>query len=154
MPAQTTSPRPIPILRTDAELPRPAVSERIRDRLVSAGCRYHANDNISAFIFDGEHEALQAEVQAKMQEVLETLVIDTVSDHNTVETAQRYAKMLLTEVFSGRYLPKPGVTEFPNVSHLNELMIVGPLKVRSACSHHLCPIVGRVWIGVLPNEHS
>jgi len=26
--------------------------------------------------------------------------------------------------------------------------------VRSACSHHLCPIMGRVWIGVLPNEHS
>ena len=25
---------------------------------------------------------------------------------------------------------------------------------RSACSHHLCPIVGKVWIGVLPNEHS
>jgi GTP cyclohydrolase IA len=31
---------------------------------------------------------------------------------------------------------------------------VGPVKVRSACSHHLCPILGRIWIGVLPNEHS
>jgi GTP cyclohydrolase I len=31
---------------------------------------------------------------------------------------------------------------------------VGPITVRSACSHHLCPIMGRVWIGVLPNEHS
>ena len=37
---------------------------------------------------------------------------------------------------------------------LNELMIVGPVTVRSACSHHLCPILGKVWIGVLPNEHS
>ena len=26
--------------------------------------------------------------------------------------------------------------------------------MRSACSHHLCPILGRIWIGVLPNEHS
>ena len=33
-------------------------------------------------------------------------------------------------------------------------MIVGPVTVRSACSHHLCPIMGRVWIGILPNEHS
>jgi len=48
----------------------------------------------------------------------------------------------------------PPVTEFPNAERLNELMIVGPVKVRSACSHHLCPILGRVWIGVLPNEHS
>ena len=99
-------------------------------------------------------EELKAEVQAKMQGVLEALVIDTDSDHNTHETARRVAKMFVGEVFSGRYLPMPAVTEFPNASRLNELMIVGPIKVRSACSHHLCPIMGRVWIGVLPNEHS
>jgi GTP cyclohydrolase I len=46
------------------------------------------------------------------------------------------------------------VTEFPNVRRLNELMIVGPVTVRSACSHHLCPIIGRIWVGVMPNEHS
>jgi GTP cyclohydrolase I len=57
-------------------------------------------------------------------------------------------------VFGGRYTPMPSVTEFPNISRLNELMIVGPVTVRSACSHHLCPIMGRVWIGILPNEHS
>ncbi len=58
------------------------------------------------------------------------------------------------EVFAGRYVAQPPVTEFPNVRHLNELMIVGPVTVRSACSHHLCPIIGRVWVGVMPNEHS
>jgi GTP cyclohydrolase I len=31
---------------------------------------------------------------------------------------------------------------------------VGPVTVRSACSHHLCPIIGRIWVGVMPNEHS
>ena len=86
--------------------------------------------------------------------VLESLVIDTDSDHNTRETAARVAKMYLREVFRGRYLPMPSVTEFPNVEGLNELMIVGPIAVRSACSHHLCPIMGRIWIGVMPNEHS
>ena len=89
-----------------------------------------------------------------MAEVLHALVIDTESDHNTRETGRRVAKMFVKEVFGGRYRPAPPVTEFPNVSHLNELMIVGPVTVRSACSHHLCPIIGRIWIGVLPNEHS
>jgi GTP cyclohydrolase I len=51
-------------------------------------------------------------------------------------------------------VPQPPVTEFPNVEHLNELMIVGPVTVRSACSHHMCPIIGKLWIGVMPNEHS
>ena len=143
-----------PIFRSDAELDAMPASERIRYRLVSAGCRYHANDNIAAFIEDGELEELQAEVQQHMQGVLQALVIDTDSDHNTNETAKRVAKMFVREVFEGRYRGAPTVTEFPNVTRLNELMIVGPIKVRSACSHHLCPIMGRVWVGVLPNEHS
>jgi GTP cyclohydrolase IA len=147
--------KPKPALfKSEAELAALPASERIRYRLVGADCRYHANDNIADFIADGELDELQAEVQSKMAEVLKALVIDTESDHNTQDTAKRVAKMFLTEVFRGRYVPMPAVTEFPNVERLNELMIVGPITVRSACSHHLCPIIGRVWIGVLPNEHS
>jgi len=143
-----------PVFRTDEQLAKMSASQRIRYRLIAADCRYHANDNISAFMQEGELDELRTEVQDKLQRVLESLVIDTESDHNTRETAQRVAKMFLTEVFGGRYTPMPSVTEFPNISRLNELMIVGPVTVRSACSHHLCPIMGRVWIGILPNEHS
>jgi GTP cyclohydrolase I len=130
------------------------VSQRIRARLRKARERYHANDNIAKYIEPGELAELQDEVEAKMRRVLESLVIDTESDHNTQGTARRVARMYLAEVFRGRYLPAPPVTEFPNVERLNELMIVGPITVRSACSHHLCPIIGKVWIGVMPNEHS
>lgn len=133
---------------------RTPVSDRIRQRLVAARRRFHANDSIADFIEPGELEALQGEVQAKLQDVLDTLVIDTASDHNTQDTARRVAKMFINEVFRGRYAPMPPVTEFPNISRLNELMIVGPVLVRSACSHHLCPIIGQLWVGVMPNEHS
>ena len=143
-----------PLLATEAVTARMPASDRIRYRLISAGHRYHANDNIADFIEDGELDELQDEVQARLQEVLHALVIDTDSDHNTRGTARRVAKMFVREVFAGRYAPAPAVTAFPNVSQLNELMIVGPLKVRSACSHHLCPILGQVWIGILPNATS
>ena len=143
-----------PILKGETRPAPLSASDRIRYRLIGAGCRYHANDNISAFIKEGELDELKAEVQSKMQEVLHALVIDTQNDHNTNGTAERVARMFLTEVFRGRYVPMPAVTEFPNASHLNQLMIVGPITVRSACSHHLCPIMGKVWIGILPNEHS
>jgi GTP cyclohydrolase I len=145
---------PPTLLRSEDELAALPVSERIRWRLVSANRRYHANDNIADFVHEGELAELKAEVQAKLQEVLRALVIDTDSDHNTQETAKRVAKMYVEEVFRGRYHPIPSVTEFPNAERLNELMIVGPITVRSACSHHLCPIFGKVWIGLLPNEHS
>ena len=130
------------------------VSARIRARLEEARRRYHANDNISAFIEPGELEALLEEVTGKMKGVLESLVIDLDHDHNTQDTARRVAKMYLYEVFRGRYVAPPPITEFPNAEYLNELMIVGPITVRSACSHHFCPIMGRLWIGLLPNEHS
>ena len=130
------------------------VSVRIRARLVEAKKRFHSNDNIADFIEPGELDLLLDEVEMKMQGVLDSLVIDTVHDHNTGDTARRVAKMYLNEVFRGRYVARPAITEFPNVEHLNELMIVGPIMVRSACSHHFCPVIGKVWIGVLPNEHT
>ena len=138
----------------DAEDTGIPVSQAIRARLRNAGNRFFANDNIAEFIEPGELERLIDEVETKMHEVLQSLVIDTDADHNTRETARRVARMYVNEVFRGRYRAAPPVTEFPNVERLNELMIVGPIMVRSACSHHLCPIIGKLWIGVMPNEHS
>ena len=130
------------------------LSVKIRERIVKARKRFHANDNIADFIEPGELELLLDEVEAKMRGVLESMVIDTENDHNTNDTARRVAKMYLSEVFRGRYVKAPAITEFPNAEHLNELMIVGPIRVRSACSHHLCPVIGQVWIGVMPNERT
>ncbi len=142
-----------PVKPNDDDLGIP-VSVRIRERIQAARKRFHANDNIAAFIEPGELEQLQSEVEQKMRGVLDSLVIDTVSDHNTRNTAYRVAKMYVNEVFHGRYLPTPRITEFPNAERLNELMIVGPITVRSACSHHLCPVLGQIWIGVMPNERT
>jgi len=130
------------------------VSIKIRERLAAARKRFHANDNIADFVRPGELEKLLDEVTTKMEGVLDSLVIDTENDHNTGDTARRVAKMYVNEVFRGRYVHGPSITEFPNVGHLNELMIVGPIIVRSACSHHFCPVIGKIWIGVLPNEHT
>ena len=130
------------------------VSVKIRERIAAARKRFHANDNIADFIRPGELEALLDEVTGKMEGVLSSLVIDTENDHNTADTARRVAKMYVNEVFKGRYVHPPAITEFPNAEHLNELMIVGPITVRSACSHHFCPVIGKVWIGVMPNERT
>ena len=46
------------------------LSVRIRERLMSAGHRFHANDNIAAYLRDGELDLLQAEVEERLQAVL------------------------------------------------------------------------------------
>src|SRR5690554_2430657 len=122
---------------TDQLRDKAPASERIRARIEEAGLRYNAHDNIADFLKEGELDELRAEVEERMQSVLDALVIDTTHDHNSRETAHRVARMYIDEVFRGRYEAPPKVTTFPNVSGLNELMIVGPVTVRSACSHHL-----------------
>ncbi|MFD1892692.1 GTP cyclohydrolase I [Ottowia beijingensis] len=144
----------LPVAPSAADDEGTPVSVKIRERLQAARKRFNANDNISEFIEPGELEKLLDEVTQKMEGVLDSLVIDTARDHNTKDTARRVAKMYVNEVFKGRYVKPPAITEFPNAERLNELMIVGPITVRSACSHHFCPVIGTLWIGVLPNEHT
>ncbi len=130
----------------------PKVSARIRERLIASGHSFLANDNIADFIEPGELPELQDEVADKFRELLRSLVIDIDNDHNTHETAERVAKMYLQEVFKGRYHQQPKVASFPNVKKLDEIYTVGPITVRSACSHHFVPIMGNCWIGIKPGS--
>lgn len=125
-------------------------SQKIKQRLRKADHSFHANHNIAEFIEPGELDELQDEVETAMQSVLESLVIDTDSDHNTKETARRVAKMFLRETFAGRYQPTPPVTAFPNVGYKG-LYTSGPISIRSTCAHHFQNIVGRCWVGIVPN---
>lgn len=128
-------------------------SDRIRARLAAAGHRFRANDNIAAFIEPGELEALTEEVAERVADVLQSLVIDTENDHNTRETGARVARMYVNEIFSGRYLPSPDLTAFPNVNSYDELYLVGPITIRSTCAHHLQNIRGNCWIGIFPGKN-
>lgn len=131
-----------------------SAANRIQAQLKKARQTFWVNDNIAAFIEDGELDELRHEVEERMRAVLDALVIDTDNEHNTVGTARRVARMFIDQVFAGRYRAAPPIASFPNMSRFNELMIVGPITVRSACSHHLWPITGRVWIGILPNTDA
>ena len=126
-------------------------SELIRNRILAAGHRFHANDNISAHVQAGELDSLVDEVTGHLQSVLESLVIDIQNDHNTQETARRVAKMFVNETFSGRYLPVPKVTAFPNMGY-RSLYTTGPISIRSTCAHHLQPITGNCWVGIVPDS--
>lgn len=130
----------------------PLPSQIVRDRLTAAGAPYLANDCIAAHIADGELDALRDEVEGRLEALFDSLVIDTENDHNTQETPHRVAKMYIDEVFKGRYHEMPRVTDFPNAKDLDEIYTLGPITVRSACSHHFVPILGQAWIGIMPSD--
>lgn len=127
------------------------ISEVIKERIAHGKARFFANDNISHYINDGEHEKLVDEVTEKFQGVLDSLVIDTVNDPNSNETARRLAKMYVYELMSGRYYPPPKVTSFPNEgSERFEGMLVIRAELVSMCSHHHQPVKGVAIIGLIP----
>ena len=128
------------------------ISEIIKDRIVSSKGNFFANENISEYLKEGELDLLKTEIEAKVKEVLKSLVIDVKNDPNTQETAKRITKMYLEEVFKGRYQECPEITSFPNQRYLKQMYALGPIPVRSTCSHHFVPIMGDVWVGVLPGE--
>lgn len=127
------------------------ISEIIRNRILEAQARFHANDNISEFVSEEEIEQLIDEVAGHMQGVLRSLVIDTDNDHNTHDTARRVAKMYVQEMFSGRYRPVPKITAFPNMGY-KSLYTTGPISIRSTCAHHFQNIVGKCWVGIFPEQ--
>lgn len=98
-----------------------------------------------------ELDLIQAQVQAHMEGVLKVLDIDP-GDPNVADTPRRWAKMLVREAMAGRFTPPPSCTTFPNTTHVDEVITVGPITVRSMCSHHFVPIMGHCWIGILPGE--
>jgi len=127
-------------------------SERIVQRLQEANLPFHANDNISKVLHESDIADLKKEVEQRVLELLKSLVIDIDNDHNTHDTARRVAKMYVDEVFAGRYKKRPDITVFPNIKDLDELYTLGPIKVKSACSHHFVEIEGYCWVGVYPSD--
>ena len=58
--------------------------------------------------------------------------------------------MYFNETMSGRYLPAPSATAFPNDSEDRyEGMLVVRSELRSMCSHHHQPVTGVAYIGII-----
>lgn len=109
-----------------------------------------ANEN--AYLTEKQLDDIQEKVTKGLQKVLSDLQIDTEHDHNTKETAHRIAKMWVREKFRGRYTRAPRITIFPNIQNIDQLMTIGPINIKSVCSHHFVDFTGKCWIGILPGE--
>ena len=88
----------------------------------------------------------------KVSELLDVLRIEHRRDPNTRETPLRVARMYVEELLAGRFCAPPEITEFDSAQASSELIVTGPIDVRSTCAHHLMPIYGTAVIGILPAD--
>jgi GTP cyclohydrolase IA len=110
-----------------------------------------ANEAVDDALTSSERAAMIASAATKIAELLDVLQIDHRNDHNTRDTPKRVAKMFVEETMQGRFSEPPEITEFENCQNFNELLVTGPIEVRSTCAHHLMPIYGQAFVGVLPS---
>tara|TARA_B100001093_G_scaffold428092_1_gene422736 strand:- start:1028 stop:1717 length:690 start_codon:yes stop_codon:yes gene_type:complete len=126
------------------------IKDKIKQRLVDNNVRYWANDNIADYIEEGEKQQLIDEAVPAFENMLQSLLIDTETDPNSIDTARRMAKMYINEIMSGRYDQMPNPSSFPNyIEGGYEGMLVVRSELTSLCSHHHQTVKGVAYIGII-----
>jgi len=110
-----------------------------------------ANQYVGSPLTEKQRDEMRRAAASKIEELFDILMIDHRNDHNTRETPLRVARMLVDETLRGRYAAPPRVTEFLNINGFDQMIVTGPLDLRSTCAHHLMPIYGHAIIGVIPS---
>ena len=111
---------------------------------------FDANGNSP--LSDDERKMMIKLVEEKYAEIFDILRISR-NDPNCTQTPKRLAKMLVSELFAGRFEEPPKMTVFPNRNNVNNLIISRGIEVMSVCSHHWQPISGMCAIGYIPNKN-
>jgi len=109
------------------------------------------NEAVDGPMDEADKAAMTALAARKIEELFDVLRIDHRNDHNTRDTPARVAKMFVEETLRGRFTAPPKITEFDNAERYDQLIVTGPIELRSTCAHHLMPIYGHAYIGVLPS---
>lgn len=91
------------------------------------------------------------EVEKAVEEFLETLNLD-LDDPNLQETPHRIAKSYVNELFCGLYDEEPQIKTFPNEKEYDQMVVTGPIQIKSMCSHHFLPFVGTCFVGYIPDK--
>ena len=104
-----------------------------------------------------ELEKRREKLQRLFEEFLTVLGFDWKNDPNMVDTPRRVAKMFL-EFTEGNFTPMPDITVF-DLTRMEDTEIVervpvfvGPIEIKSLCSHHFLPIIGNVYFEYIPED--
>lgn len=92
------------------------------------------------------------ELEKVFTDFLNVLDYDMDTDPNIKDTPKRMAKMWMDELLEGNYCEPPKITVFPNEQKYDQIVVSGPIKVDSVCSHHGITISGQCWVGYMPGD--
>jgi GTP cyclohydrolase I len=91
-------------------------------------------------------------VSEKFKEILDIMSFD-LEDQQIKDTPNRWAKMMINELLSGCYTEEPKMTVFKNTKKYDEIIFLGPIQIKSLCSHHVVPFRGKAYLAYIPGDY-
>lgn len=92
---------------------------------------------------------------AKAYEVfMDALKFDWRSDPHSQDTPRRVAKSFVNDLIRGCYEEKPRMTHFNNHEKYDGMVFQGGIPVKSLCSHHHLPFVGKAHVAYIPSPEG
>jgi GTP cyclohydrolase I len=110
----------------------------------------YANHNVPL----DEHEKTKmiSEAAKAYETFMDALRIDWRNDPNSSDTPRRVAKSFINDLAQGCYTDSPNITAFDNVDGYDGIVFQGNIEVKSICSHHHLPFVGKAHVAYLPGN--
>ena len=123
-----------------------ALGQRVHQHLVSLGLETPVVP--TGFMSKEKIERITEHVTA----MLTTLGLN-LTDDSLIETPKRVAKMYVNELFWGLdYENFPKITVIDNKMNYDELLVERGILVQSNCEHHMLPILGKAYVGYIPDK--
>jgi GTP cyclohydrolase I len=110
------------------------------------------NSNDNKVRTDAEKQLIIDNATVIYGNYLTALGFDWENDPNMKETPNRVAKMHVRETFRGCYDAIPKITVFENVNKYDGIVFQGNIDVKSVCSHHHMPFLGKAHVAYIPAE--
>lgn len=107
--------------------------------------------NGNVVLTEKEIQKKQIKLEKVFTQMIETLGYD-INDQQLQETPKRMAKMYVRELFQGSFTEEPKMTVFENTEHCDSMVFLGDISVKSTCSHHFIPFLGKAYIAYIPND--
>ena len=110
------------------------------------------NANGNQTLSDEKRSSMIADLTVNFFEMLKIMDFN-INDPQIMDTPERMAKMYVNELLAGCYTPAPKMTKFPGKKELKQnLVFLGPIEVKSLCSHHFLPFIGNAYIAYQPGS--
>lgn len=85
---------------------------------------------------------------------MDALKFDWRNDPHSADTPKRVAKSFVNDMIRGCYEEMPKITAFENNEHYDGMVFQGGIPVKSVCSHHHLPFVGKAYVAYIPSPNG